>query len=1642
MKYRFKNSNTFYIDKNTNLEHGSFGKQGEQGRPGKDGPEGDRGPLGIKVASQQVGIKGPTGDDGNKGDVGLKGPSGPQGAPGGFGCPPGPPGMPGAPGGKGPEGKVGEEGEKGNYGPKGKKGKKGREGYGKIGPQGDHGDTNGPPGRQGFPGMRGELGDAGGEGPIGPIGHKGKRGNPGPRGTSMVDLMNLPPCKTPGKCVSGIGIDIVSANWGEDIEAPENPNWKVVLEESCKGKTKCEFKIDNTAYNIADPAEGTNKNFKVEYTCDGKEEIQTEIVPAPADNQILQLKCDSVLVPIYMTDPSKRCEVAIDDPVVCKDAAEKLYDDVTSTASRDYELLDKTDLPEWEEYPDSSFDGTYDSVEYDANDQAIFHIRKLVGIHNIKSTARFHDGGIACVDSGQGSCESHQWAPYWDNFKRGINVYNPSQRINIWKIYQDEPALTTSDGFTADKYGNLRWTDYVQHGGVPSGIPNYEIATGKSDNGLSYVTNIKSNDVKGHLDNHHSIKCDAWTTEDDIKEECDGDSNCVGYTLKHVQKGTNNTCRKFFYDYDWKEVDDGKYIYNENGKLKKGYVYQSPINKKTYRILTDDVDLDALQNAGESSTEELEYLPTKWTYGGYHCGEEYGSESIDCLDNNRETACEWIPDCTKSSTSGNYVDITKNFKIKKPSLVDNFKVKDDINFDVNYSEMPYGCSFYVEPDPELSSSSRVVFNNENKDGDIDNLKNVTNPNSNEVDWRRTYNNRLCLINPDKIPGEPLLQTDLDLFSWDGIYHNSKQKNMRLLTIEEVFRNKDLIQRDGIYWLAIGNPNQKGWIQIGKNSQHHYGKLLMTSNCDGQIFTETTKNHFGDSLESACRDIENDDSLVKDQSCVNYLWENAGCNAVLKPPKIDLGEGIKLGDLKAMIYKDLDYEEKNNRDSELMSDIKKCSSNWNTTTQTCECSVNGTVIDLRPDAIKDENFENGEHPCSAYDGTNYVINEECFQFLWKDAGCLGEGSWNDWAQGQTHNSLKNDCKAWWNYAETNTTHLKCQGKDFWMAKTAKQCDKICKNTTQCKEETKYEDHCKYRFSDLESAKQACSVNLNCKNIVEDDGLEACENKKFELRTYLKSTNYNDDNLKSYSKTMDYGSMCTNYESIYEHNGNCYINDNGQYPNWSENTNVSDEKIFQYFVDIANNEYNIVEGVESLSLPGYKNPVSNQYKCDNIRYELLDDAKRACDKNTSCRSILEDDGLSECSSKKYELRGTVVPQTCTSKVILYDSDDLSGAWKSYPKGEHSFIGSDFNDKTSSVSVPPGCKLEIYEHSNFEGAKGTFEAGTYTKDQFKSINNDNDASSLKVTDADAGTTSGSKIHRKIDIDCLGDYPYRTALTGAIGDHQQADWKYCYNNPLCTNAITRPHADENGMCEKDGWRVSGIKPIITGAKFTKQKDNGYYEPYAGDNDCDENSSGKCSTVDTVEKCKEKCIDDCVSISYNPSNGYCQINTDTKKFKKNGSWESYNLPVRKINKKLSTWTQPGTLYDSGWIEFSSMKGEESTMNLDHGLLDFGDNNTSPIPRAPDLCKVYVRVPEGNGHNLEGMIFEAGGINTVDNDSGDIGALVYLFNEKEIVLIAPVQQLTAAHTITGEKSYILGTKGFGNEEPIKLQTVEVRVVAY
>ena len=49
--------------------------------------------------------------------------------------------------------------------------------------------------------------------------------------------------------------------------------------------------------------------------------------------------------------------------------------------------------------------------------------------------------------------------------------------------------------------------------------------------------------------------------------------------------------------------------------------------------------------------------------------------------------------------------------------------------------------------------------------------------------------------------------------------------------------------------------------------------------------------------------------------------------------------------------------------------------------------------------------------------------------------------------------------------------RCRGKGFWIVDSAKQCDKVCKDTTECKDVTNYADHCKYRFSDLESAKQA-------------------------------------------------------------------------------------------------------------------------------------------------------------------------------------------------------------------------------------------------------------------------------------------------------------------------------------------------------------------------------------------------------------------------------------------------------------------------------------------------------------------------------------------------------------------------------------------
>eukprot|EP00942_MAST-04A_sp_MAST-4A-sp1_P012540 g12540.t1 len=61
----------------------------------------------------------------------------------------------------------------------------------------------------------------------------------------------------------------------------------------------------------------------------------------------------------------------------------------------------------------------------------------------------------------------------------------------------------------------------------------------------------------------------------------------------------------------------------------------------------------------------------------------------------------------------------------------------------------------------------------------------------------------------------------------------------------------------------------------------------------------------------------------------------------------------------------------------------------------------------------------------------------------------------------------------------------------------------------------------------------------------------------------------------------------------------------------------------------------------------------------------------------------------------------------------------------------VSSSINDRTSSVVVPSGCKVEVFEHYNYRGRKATLKAGTYRYSQFRRLFPNDRLSSLKVSD-----------------------------------------------------------------------------------------------------------------------------------------------------------------------------------------------------------------------------------------------------------------------------------------------------------------------
>jgi hypothetical protein len=95
------------------------------------------------------------------------------------------------------------------------------------------------------------------------------------------------------------------------------------------------------------------------------------------------------------------------------------------------------------------------------------------------------------------------------------------------------------------------------------------------------------------------------------------------------------------------------------------------------------------------------------------------------------------------------------------------------------------------------------------------------------------------------------------------------------------------------------------------------------------------------------------------------------------------------------------------------------------------------------------------------------------------------------------------------------------------------------------------------------------------------------------------------------------------------------------------------------------------------------------------------------------------------------------SCKSRVSLYEHD-LSGRRYSFRRGSHSRVSSRINDKTSSIVVPSGCIVDIYEHTSYRGRKATLKAGTYRYSQFRRLFPNDRLSSLKVRDAKTATAA----------------------------------------------------------------------------------------------------------------------------------------------------------------------------------------------------------------------------------------------------------------------------------------------------------------
>ena len=148
------------------------------------------------------------------------------------------------------------------------------------------------------------------------------------------------------------------------------------------------------------------------------------------------------------------------------------------------------------------------------------------------------------------------------------------------------------------------------------------------------------------------------------------------------------------------------------------------------------------------------------------------------------------------------------------------------------------------------------------------------------------------------------------------------------------------------------------------------------------------------------------------------------------------------------------------------------------------------------------------------------------------------------------------------------------------------------------------------------------------------------------------------------------------------------------------------------------------------------------------------------------------------------------TCNTKINddkkAIDTDGSCRGIGSSNKGESSIHGgvcildkSNIQECTKDCKTTTGCKA-----IDFSGNKCTL----YFKDR------------SRPTNCPDGYTAydSFKARQKIgDPDCPSDFPYRTQLSA----HKNVNYKYCYNNILCTLDQTRKDADLKHQCGRKSW-------------------------------------------------------------------------------------------------------------------------------------------------------------------------------------------------------------------------------------------------